>query len=152
MITDRQYLAVLYKSRYYCYIKYLFPEITGPQSFSLASLSLDSTLLILLSIIRIILYPNLRFIISLSSCQYLINMKYITNRNYKDNKVTVACKYKKEDVVWLPMRQLSTRDQMTQTLTTIGHRIAINNEQSQYRIVSYKRPRNDNVKQFKREK
>ena len=40
---------------------------------------------------------------------------------------------------------------MTQKLTTIGHRTAFNNEQSPYRIVSYKRPRNDNVKQFKRE-
>ena len=39
---------------------------------------------------------------------------------------------------------------MTQTLTTIGHRTAFNNEQSPYRIVSYKRPRYDNVKQFKR--
>ena len=36
------------------------------------------------------------------------------------------------------MRQLSTRDQNdTQTLTTIGHRTAFNNEQSPYRIVSY---------------
>ena len=41
---------------------------------------------------------------------------------------------------------------MTQKLTTIGHRMAFNNEQSPYRIVSYKRPRNDNEKkQFKRE-
>ena len=45
----------------------------------------------------------------------------------------------------------TTRDQMTQLLTTIGHRTAFNNEQRPYRIVSYKRPRNDNVKQFKRE-
>ena len=30
---------------------------------------------------------------------------------------------------------------MTQTLTTIGHRTAFNNEQSPYLIVSYKRPR-----------
>ena len=40
---------------------------------------------------------------------------------------------------------------MKKTLTTIGHRTAFNNEQSPYRIVSYKRPRYDNVKQFKRE-
>ena len=40
---------------------------------------------------------------------------------------------------------------MTQTLTTIDHRTAFNNEQSPYRIVSYKRPRYDNVKQFKGE-
>ena len=39
---------------------------------------------------------------------------------------------------------------MTQKLTNICHRTAFNNEQSPYRIVSYKRPRNDNVKQFKR--
>ena len=32
-------------------------------------------------------------------------------------------------------------------LTTIGRRTALENEQSLYRIVSYKRPRNDNVKQ-----
>ena len=32
-------------------------------------------------------------------------------------------------------------------ITTIGHRTAFNNEQSPYRIVSYKRPRYDNVKQ-----
>ena len=32
----------------------------------------------------------------------------------------------------LPMRQLSTRDQMTQKLTIIGHRTALNNEQSPY--------------------
>ena len=33
------------------------------------------------------------------------------------------------------------KTKMTQTLTTIGHRTAFNNEQSPYRIVSYKRPR-----------
>ena len=49
-------------------------------------------------------------------------------------------------VVWLQMRQLSTRDQMTQKLTTIGHRTTFNNEQSPYRIVRYKRPRNDKCK------
>ena len=52
----------------------------------------------------------------------------------------MAGKYKK-DVVLLPMRQLSTKEKMTQTLTTIGRRTAFNNEQSPYRIVSYKRPR-----------
>ena len=36
------------------------------------------------------------------------------------------------------MRQLSTSDQMTQKLTAIGHRSAFNNEQSPYRIVSYR--------------
>ena len=38
--------------------------------------------------------------------------------------------YKKEDVGWLPMRHLYTRDQMIQKLTTIGHRMAFNNEHS----------------------
>ena len=41
------------------------------------------------------------------------------------------------------MRQLSTRDQMTQKLTTISHRTAFNNKQRPYRIISYKRSRND---------
>ena len=36
-------------------------------------------------------------------------------------------------------------------LTTIGHLAEFNIEQTPYRIVSYKRPRNDNIKQFKRE-
>ena len=40
---------------------------------------------------------------------------------------------------------------MTQKHTNIGHRTAFNNEQIPYRIVSYKRPQYDNVKQFKRE-
>ena len=40
---------------------------------------------------------------------------------------------------------------MAQKLTTIGHRTAINDEQSRCRKVNDKRPRNDNVKQFKRE-
>ena len=33
-----------------------------------------------------------------------------------------------EDVVWLPMSQLSSIDQMTQKLTTTGHCKAFNNE------------------------
>ena len=40
---------------------------------------------------------------------------------------------------------------MTQKLTTIGHSTAFINDQSPNRIVSYKRPCNYNVKQFKRE-
>ena len=35
---------------------------------------------------------------------------------------------------------------MKQKLTTIGHRSAFNNEQSPYRIVSYKSPRRDKCK------
>ena len=41
------------------------------------------------------------------------------------------------------MRQLSTRDLND---TENGQRVAFNSEQSPYRIVSYKRPRNDNGK------
>ena len=51
----------------------------------------------------------------------------------------------------IAMRQLSTRDQMTQKLTTIGHCTAFNNEQSQYNLVSYERPQNDSVKQIKQD-
>ena len=29
--------------------------------------------------------------------------------------------YKKEDMEWLQMRQISTRDQMNQKLTVVGH-------------------------------
>ena len=35
---------------------------------------------------------------------------------------------------------------MTQKLTSIGHCKAFNNEQRPYRIVGYKRPRNDKCK------
>ena len=44
------------------------------------------------------------------------------------------------------MRQLSTRNQMTQKLITIGHHAIFNNEQSPYRIVRYKNPRNCNIR------
>ena len=50
------------------------------------------------------------------------------------------------------IRQLSTREQMTQKLITIGHRTAFNNEQSPHNLVSYKGSRNDKVKQLKRER
>ena len=40
---------------------------------------------------------------------------------------------------------------MTKKLTNIVHRTAFSNEQIPYRVVSYKRTPNDNVKQFKRE-
>ena len=40
------------------------------------------------------------------------------------------------------MRQRSTRDQMTQKLTTVGHHKPFNNEQNPYRIVSWKMLRN----------
>ena len=40
---------------------------------------------------------------------------------------------------------------LNDTGLTTGHRTAFNNEQSPYRVVSYNRPRLDNVKQFKRE-
>ena len=40
---------------------------------------------------------------------------------------------------------------MTQKLIIIGYPTGFNNKIGQYRIVSYTRPRNDNVKPFKRE-
>ena len=43
------------------------------------------------------------------------------------------------------MRQISTRDQMTRKLTTKCHRTTLINEQNQYHIVSYKRPRYDSL-------
>ena len=55
--------------------------------------------------------------------------------------ILLSVSYKKEDVVWLPMRQLSLQEtKMTQKLTFIGNRTAFNNEQSPYRIASYERP------------
>lgn len=51
----------------------------------------------------------------------------------------------------IAMGQLFTSDQITQNLTTIGHRMAFENEQNRYRIVKYKRHRRDKCKQFKRE-
>ena len=49
------------------------------------------------------------------------------------------------------MRQLSTKDQTPKKLATIGHHTAFNNEQSPYRIFSYKWAPKDKCKQFKRE-
>ena len=50
----------------------------------------------------------------------------------------------------LPMRQLSTRDQNnTENNNYLGHRTAFNNEQNQYRIVIYKRLRNEKCKTIK---
>ena len=53
-----------------------------------------------------------------------------TYRNLHGVKITFILKYNKEDVVWLPMRQLSTRDQMTQKLTILGQPSTFNNEKS----------------------
>ena len=60
--------------------------------------------------------------------------------------------YLKKKKMWYDCQldNCSQETNMTQTLTTIGHRTAFNNDQSPYHIVSYKRPRYDNVKQFKR--
>ena len=55
----------------------------------------------------------------------LLNIDSMEDTDYKHI-------YKKGVVVWMPMRQLSTRDQMTQKLTTIGPHTAFNNEHSQY--------------------
>ena len=62
------------------------------------------------------------------------------------------CKSKKKGVVWLPMRQLSTRYQNDTEMNKYSHRTAFNNEQNPYRIVSYERPRSDNVKLCSNEK
>ena len=55
-----------------------------------------------------------------------------------------------EDVVSLPMRPLSARDQLTRKLIAIGHRTGFKNEQSQNRNVSYKIPRNHKCKNCKK--
>ena len=60
-------------------------------------------------------------------------------------------KYKKEDGMIANETVHHKRPKMTRKLTTIGHHMAINNEQSQYPIISYKKPRNDNIKQYKGE-
>ena len=44
------------------------------------------------------------------------------------------------------MRQVFKGEQITQTITTIGHHTAFNNDQTQYHMISYKRPRNDKCK------
>ena len=50
------------------------------------------------------------------------------------------------------LRQLSTRDQYDTEINNYrSPRTTFNNEQSPYPILSFKRPRTDNVKQFKRE-
>ena len=61
--------------------------------------------------------------------------------------------YIKKKNVWYDCQgdNYPQKTKMTQTITTIGHRTAFNNEQSPYRIVSYNRPRYDNVKEFKQE-
>ena len=68
----------------------------------------------------------------------------------KDNRIVVtsigifltsSLKRKFHDCIKKKMWYYPQKTKMTQTLTTIGHRTAFNNEQSPYRIVSYKRPR-----------
>ena len=84
-----------------------------------------------------------------SSYIYIKGWLIRSHNNFFINKMT---KYIKRNMVLLPMKQLSTRGQMTQKLTTIYHRKAFNDEQSPYRIVRYyKWPRNDNVIHLKRE-
>lgn len=50
---------------------------------------------------------------------------------------------KYEDMVSLPMTELITRDKMPKILTSLCQRTAFDNEESQYRIVSFNRHRND---------
>ena len=49
----------------------------------------------------------------------LWDMEVVVGRNVR---VRLVISFEKKDVVWLPIRQLSTRYQMTQELTYIGHR------------------------------
>lgn len=56
-------------------------------------------------------------------------------------------------MVLLPMRQISKREQMTQTTTTICPRTSYINEQSQYTMQkSYKRIRNNQPKKIQTRK
>lgn len=48
-------------------------------------------------------------------------------------------------MVALPMTKLITRDKMTKILTSLCQRTAFDNEESQYRSVSYNRHRNDKL-------
>lgn len=48
------------------------------------------------------------------------------------------------------MKQLFTRDLMTEKLTAMGHRTVFNNEQISYRLVSCKMLMNHKLKQSKR--
>ena len=60
--------------------------------------------------------------------------------------LTIICriKYTIGDVVWLPMRQLSTRVQMRKIKKIIGHlQYVFNNEENPYHLVSYKSPDQD---------
>lgn len=50
-------------------------------------------------------------------------------------RIVLQREYKKEDVVWMPIIQLSTRDKLIQKLT-LGYRTILNNNQSQYTLVN----------------
>ena len=73
-------------------------------------------------------------------------------RHVNESYLMLMHRYIKEDVVWLLLRQLFTRDQMTQKLTTIGHCMAFNNWQSPYHTFSYRKPRNDKCKSIQTRK
>ena len=74
--------------------------------------------------------------------QRLYFVQMYSQKSYKGHlymyiKWKKACpSYKKEDMVWLSMRQLFTRDQMTQTFTAIGHCTAFNNEQCMLLVIN----------------
>lgn len=55
-------------------------------------------------------------------------------------------------MLWLPMRHVSARNQITSNLTNIVHHTAFSNEQNPYCIVSYKSPRDDKCKTIKARK
>ena len=70
--------------------------------------------------------------------RYMINIDY--NKSFSISDPFISPKlYKKK--MWYDCQwdNYPHKTKMTQILTTIGHRTAFNNEQSPYRIVSYKR-------------
>ena len=59
----------------------------------------------------------------------LLQMNINSSSNwFRDEKsqLNFSIFFLKDDVEWLPMRQLSTRDQITRKLTTLGYRTAFN--------------------------
>ena len=71
---------------------------------------------------------------------YISNITMLNMYVIMSNNMSIAINIKKEmwyDCQWDNCPQ---ETKMTQTLTFIGHGTAFNNEQSPYRIVSYKRP------------
>ena len=87
--------------------------------------------------------PIGRFHLTLTSFSWVTDQHFFFNRRYLKCQLYT----KKNKKMWCDNSPQETK--MTQKLTTTGHRTAFNHEQSPYLIVSYKRPRIDNVNQFK---